>query len=569
MSSRRKEFKFNDDSFSRRDAQKKMQRANHQDPRLKDLHAQYRNGHISRREFLRVAAFLGYATLAGVYGHQLVSPRRTMAAIYGDKLRIAGLLPRVLYPSVLRPQATNQALRQVFEYLTDTDSHNHTHPKLLERWEVSQDLQIWTLHLRKNVFFNNGQAFTSDDVVFSMNQWLDEKNHTPMKSILGDYLATTNIEQVDAHRIKLYLNRPEVAVPQHLSHPSALILNHRTFEGDILAAPHGTGPFRIDTFEDNIRCLLKRRYDYWQPGLPYLNQIEFLDLGRNLTSRASALKNRSVDLIDLSDIDSTQAYGVLKSQRTIQLTPVVTAKANVLRMRVDRTPWTDNRVRKALKLCQHREKIRHLAHLGQGTLANDFHVSPAHQEYCQKTLHKFDPRRAKLLLEEAGYPQGLDVHLTIPEGRSDIKTHALVIQGDAARAGFRIHLQEISTHEYHRNRTNFDLAITPWPHFSMGITALQLSMQMDTEGLPGPRNETRWHDEEFSQLLSRAALTLDANERQKIFCKLGEIQMNRGAIGIAYWQNSWIAANKRVQNIQPHPNDHLHLTRVWLKPKRR
>jgi len=545
-----------------------MQKKYHRNPRLNGLYTQFRKGQFSRREFLRIAALLGHTTFAGIYGLQLINPRQARAVIYGDKLRVAGLLPRVQYPSVLRPQATNQALRQVFEYLTYTDSNNHTHPFLLERWKVSADLKTWSLYLRKRVFFNNGQALTAEDVVFSIEQWLNKSNHAPMKSILGDYLTLTNIEKVDAYQIKLHLNRPEIAVPEHLSHPSALILNHRTFEGDILAAPHGTGPFRIDTFEENIRCLLKRRYDYWQPGLPYLNEIEFLDLGRNLTSRASALKNRSVDLIDLSDLDSTRAYGVLKSQRTIQLTPVVSAKANVLRMRVDRSPWMDNRVRRALKLCQHRQKIRQLVHQGQGTLANDFHVSPAHQEYCRKAPQKFDPRRAKLLLEEAGYPEGLDAHLTIPEGRPDILSHALVIQGDAARAGFRIHLQELTAHEYHRNRTEFDLAITPWPHFAMGISALQLSMRMETEDLPGPWNETRWQDEEFFQLLSRAALTLNADERQKIFCKLEEIQVSRGAIGIAYWQNSWIASNKRVQNIQPHPNDHLHLTRVWLKPKR-
>ncbi len=546
-----------------------MQRDYHQDSRFKALLAQYLNDQISRREFLRTAALLGYSAFIAICGLQLVRPNRVRAAVYGDKLRIAGLLPRIAHPSLLRPRATTQALRQVFEHLTYTDADNRTHPFLLEKWEVSEDLQIWSLYLRKNIFFNNGQALTADDVVFSFNQWLNGHGNAPMKSILGDYLSITNIERVDAYHIRLYLSRPEIAVPEHMSHPSALILNHRTFEGDILAAPHGTGPFRIDSFEENIRCLLKRRYDYWQPGLPYLNEIEFLDLGRNLTSRASALKNRSVDLIDLSDLDSTQVYGTLKSQRNIQLTPVVTAKANVLRVRVDRTPWTDNRVRKALKHCQHREKIRHLAHMGQGTLANDFHVSPAHQEFCQKTYHKFDPRRAKLLLEEAGYPEGLDVHLTIPEQRSDIRTHALIIQSDAARAGFRIHLQEVAAHEYYRNRTEFDLAITPWPHYSMGITALKLSMQTDTEGLPGPWNETRWYDEEFSQLLSQAALTLDSVERKKIFCKLEEIQMNRGAIGIAYWQNSWIAAHKRVMNIQPHPNDHLVLTQVWLKPKRK
>ena len=103
----------------------------------------------------------------------------------------------------------------------------------------------------------------------------------------------------------------------------------------------------------------------------------------------------------------------------------------------------------------------------------------------------------------------------------------------------------------------------------MGITALKLSTHMDTDGMPGPWNETRWSDEEFSQLLAQADLTLDAGERKRIFCKLEEIQMNRGAIGIAYWQNGWVACHKRVQNILPHPNDHLLLSRVWVKPKRK
>ena len=545
-----------------------MQRKHRTHPLIGHLWSDHKNGKLSRREFLRFSALLGLATTTASHLIHWATPDQAMGADYGRKLRIAGLLPETGHPARLLSIPASQVLRQVAEYLTYTDENNITHPFLLDRWVASDDLKIWSLHLKKNIFFNNGQAFTADDVIFSIEQWLNPSINSPMKAILGDSLAPSGIAKINPHQVVLYLSRPELELPEKLFHPSAMILNHRTFEGDFMQAPHGTGPFRIEKFEKNIRCLLKRRYDYWQPGLPFLNEIEFLDLGRNVSSRITALKSGTVDLIDLSDTGGSDVYGTLKNDRNIHLTPVPTARTNVLRMRVDREPWHDNRVRRALKLCQHRDKIRYLAHNDQGTIGNDFQVCPTHPEYCKKKTTKFDPRRAKALLEEAGYENGLDIHLTIAEGKPDIKTQALVLQNDAARAGFRIHLQEVPAHEYHRNRTMFDLGITPWAHYPLGVTALTLASAVDEQGNPGPWNETRWVNEEFSQLLHQAGNTLNVLERKAIFCKLEEIQMNQGAVGIPYWQNSYIASRKQVQNIQAHPNDYLLLNKVWLKPEK-
>ena len=114
----------------------------------------------------------------------------------------------------------------------------------------------------------------------------------------------------------------------------------------------------------------------------------------------------------------------------------------------------------------------------------------------------------------------------------------------------------------------FDLGITPWDHTPLGVTALKLASEVDAYGNPGPWNETRWVNEEFSQLLHQAGNTLEVLERKAIFCKLEEIQMNQGAIGIPCWQNSWVASQKRVQNIQPHPNDYLLLSKVWIAPEK-
>jgi peptide/nickel transport system substrate-binding protein len=386
-----------------------------------------------------------------------------------------------------------------------------------------------------------------------------------VRSVLGAYLEPFNIEKIDSYQIRLYLSRPEIALPEHLSHYSAVILNHRTFEGDFLRAPHGTGPFTIEVFEENGRCLLTKRNTYWRPGLPFLNQLDFMNVGWDISSRAAALAAGKIHMIDPGDTNDFEVYENLRSNRNIELGPVLTAKADVIRMRVDREPWSDNLVRRALRLCQHREKILLLANLGQGVVGHDCHVCPSHPEYCPKKIPKYDPLRARSLLEEAGYPQGLDVHLTIGDGRPEITRLAQVLQKDAARAGFRIHIQEISDRNYLDNWTTFDFGITSWPHQSLGIQALNLAYASDAEGNPRSWNETCWVDEEFQLLLDEANRTIDVGERKKIFCRLEEIQMNRGSIGISCWHNSWIAFDKTVQGLLPHPHSYLILDKVWIK----
>ena len=143
------------------------------------------------------------------------------------------------------------------EYLTYTDGDNVTHPYLLENWEASADLKTWTLNLRKGIKFNNGDEFTADDVVFTMNQWLNKDVGSSMMGMIGPYLDNTGIEKTSKYQVKLHLKTAEIAVPEHLFHYPAMILNSRTFQGDFIKAPHGTGPYVIDQYVEGERCLLK------------------------------------------------------------------------------------------------------------------------------------------------------------------------------------------------------------------------------------------------------------------------------------------------------------------------
>jgi peptide/nickel transport system substrate-binding protein len=543
-------------------------------PYVPELIDQYENGKLTRREFLRHAALLGVSVSAASSLIGLTLPKAVSAARVqrGGTLRVSAAVQKVTHPAQFSWINPANQLRQVAEYLTLTDNNNITHPYLLRNWAASEDLKTWTLNLRQAIKFNNGDEFTSDDVVFTMNQWLNKDVGSSLLGMVGSYLSPTGIEKTDKYQVKLHLNKPEIAVPEHLFHYPALVLNHRTFEGDFVKRPHGTGPYMLEVYREGERCVVKRRNDYWQKGddgkpLPYMDAMEFIDMGTEMAPQIAAIKAGEIDMIDLSDAGGTDVYQALKDDPNINVMPSTTGQTRLLRMRVDLKPWSDNRVRMALKLCQHREKILALAYFGQGIQGQDFHVYPKHPEYCQKPIPKYDPQRAKQLLKEAGYPRGLDVNLAVGSGWTDIVRYAEVLKQDAAPATIRVNIQTMPTSQYWEKWTEVDLGITPWTHRPLGTMVLNLAYIADDEGKPVPWNETRWVDREFSQLLEKANGTLNVDERRKIFCKLEEIQMTRGSIGIAWWRNVWMVTRKPVQDAESHPTLYMLYNKVWLRKK--
>ncbi len=540
-------------------------------PAVLDLKSDMEKGKVTRREFIRYSSLLGLsaAAAASMAGFPWSGAAWSASVKRGGKLKIAAPVHKVTHPAQFSWIAPSNQLRQIAEYLTYTDGDNVTHPYLLENWTASDDLKTWTLNLRKGVKFNNGDSFTADDVVFTMNQWLDESVGSSMLGMIGDYIDQTGIEKVSDHQVKLHLKRAEIGIPEHLFHYPALVLNHRTFEGDFIKAPHGTGPYLLESYREGEQCVIKRRKDYWKTGadgknLPYLDETVFIDMGTEMAPMIAAIQSGDIDIIDFSDISATEAYQALKDDKNVNVSPSTTNQTRVLRMRVDLKPWTDNRVRTALKLCQHREKILALAYFGQGVQGQDVHVSPKHPEYCPIDTPKYNPEKAKQLLKEAGYPNGVNVDLAVGSGWKEIVRYAEILKEDAAPAGFKINIKTMPNSQYWEKWTEVALGITTWAHRPIGTMVLNLGYTADEDGKPAAWNETRWVDKEFSELLSRANGTLDIDKRRKIFCKLEKIQQDRGSIGNAFWINVWTITRKRVQGVKAHPSLYLKLDDAWV-----
>jgi peptide/nickel transport system substrate-binding protein len=237
-------------------------------PELKEL---YRQGRITRREFMRNACLLGMSFaaastfLTACGGDEEEEPETGGAAAgavkRGGTIRGSMQVIRIDHPARYSWVYDSNVTRHVCEYLTLTDGQNITHPYLLGKWEVSDDLLTWDLHLRQNVKWNNGDDFIADDVVFTMKEWL---NPDVGSSILGlmSYLQPTGIEKVDDHLVRLHLDTAEIAVPEHLFHYPAQVL-HRGFEGDIVAQPICTGPFTLEEYSVASLCHTSTRSSTW------------------------------------------------------------------------------------------------------------------------------------------------------------------------------------------------------------------------------------------------------------------------------------------------------------------
>ncbi len=543
---------------------------NKKHPYLDHLETQHKKGTISRREFIRLAACLGVGAGVGLTMPGLVKPALASAPKRGGVLKVAAQVLKATHPAQISWIMPSNIIRQVAEYLTYFGADNVVKPLLAESWEASDDLKTWTFNLRKGVKFNNGDLFTAKDVQFTIDQWLTKDVKSSILGLMGAYLDKSGVELVNDYQIKLHLKKPEIAVPVHFFHYPALILNHKTFEGNFLKAPHGTGPYTLEKYKEGEVAIVKARSDYWQKGadgkpLPYLDGMEFIDMGADMSPQIAALKSGAVHHIDNSDSPGPAVMQAVKDDPSVTVRPIPTGTTRVLRMTVDVKPFDNVKVRQAIKLCQHREKILALAYQGEGLQGQDTHVYPNHPEYCEIPTPKYDPAKAKKLLAEAGYPNGIDIELNVGSEWTDTVRYAEVLKQDSIPAGIRIKIKTQTVKQYYEKWTQFGFGITPWTHRPLGTMILNLAYVADDKGKPVAWNETHWVDEEFSKLLTQANGTVDVEERRKIFCKLETIQQERGSIGIAYWMNTWMSSAKKLQGIKAHPNLYMLFNGAYLE----
>lgn len=567
-----------EDTVDKPQVDKRQMEAIH--PAIPAAYEQLEQGRVSRREFLRFATLLGMSVgaasfVAACAGGGGAAPAATQApaaaattapaasAIKRGGVWTASMQLQLLdHPARLSWVEGANIVRQINEYLTETGTDNITRPYLLDKWTASDDVKTWDLFLKQGIKFNNGDELTADDVMFTFGEWLNPDVGSSMLGLLSYLTGMQDVEKVDDYHIRLHLNAANIGVPEHLFHYPAVIL-HRSFQGDIVKEPVGTGAFLLEEYAEGERAVFKRRADYWQMGedgqsLPYLDQLIYVSTDKD--AGVAALQSGQVDT--MYD-PRPQDFQVLKDNANLAVYPASTAQALILRMRIDMAPWDDNRVRTALKLSQDRQKIMDLAYFGQGDLSIDAHVAPIHPDYCEQPIPAYDSAKAKALVEEYAKEKGLTLPLKVTLATKNDQNEPEIAQALkelAAPAGIEIELDITEPGGYWDRWTEVPLGITSWTHRPLGTMVLPLAY---TKESIGAWNETRWFDDEFETLLRQAEGTLDLEARRALMCQIEVIMQDRGPIGNSFWKKVWNITNKKFHNVVGHPTAYYLMNNVW------
>ncbi len=550
-----------------------------QHPYVPVLVDQFNRREVDRREFLRTASLLGVSASAAYGLAGLASPAQAQTTKpRGGTLRISTTVYDVKSPPTATSTAHPLIFAQVVEYLTKTGIDNVTRGHLLQSWQPSADLKVWTLKVRPGVKWHSGRAFTAKDIDWNLRRLLSDAVGSSVLGLMESYMlnridtGTVNaqgrkvfrhefwspkaIEVVDDLTLRLNLKAPQLAVPEHLGHYPAVMLYP---EENGVFGPNavGTGAFKLTEIQPGRRAVIEAVKGYWGEG-PWLDKVEFIDVGGAETAIANALVSKQVDGAFQVLPDS---FPVLKAQAHLKYFEATTADTVTTRMNVRQKPFDDARVRKAFRLAVDTQKVSDLTFGTFSTPAEHHHVSPIHPEYAKLPPFVRNVDLAKKLLADAGYPGGVDVEIVIQQNPPHHLRHASALQSMWKDAGIRASIKVVPNPQYWDVWLTAPLGSTVWAHRSLGVMNLSLAYRTGVAW-----NESAYANPQFDKLLDEAEGMPDPKARSAKMAEIQKLMQEDGPVVQTYWRKLFTFYDKRVIGFEMHPEYQVFCNELALQP---
>ncbi len=389
---------------------------------------------------------------------------------------------------------------------------------LAEELEPNSDATLWTLRCRSGVTFHNGKELTAEDLIYTFQETLNPKSPGEGAAALHA-LQVKDMKKIDKHTISLPFSRPLGTLTQVLS---TNIAPYAIPVGFDVKKPVGTGPFKYKSFTPGEESVFERNADYWEAGLPYADSLVITDYS-DATSQADALISGEANLISglSTEVEPTIRGGGKK------LLISEGGGWNPFTMRVDREPFSDVRVRQAMRYIVNRHEMREAVFEGLGTIGNDIFGIWA-EEYDHDIPQRVqDVDKAKSLLKAAGH-EHLTVQLVTSDIAQGVVEMATVFAEQASAAGVKVNINNVDDF-FGPNYLKWVFAQDYWDY------NYYLPQVADATLPTAPYNECHFDDPHYTKLYSEAVATTDETKRIAIAHEMQLIDYNTGGYIIPFF----------------------------------
>ncbi len=439
----------------------------------------------------------------------------------------------------ISPQRFYEINQTVYSRLVRQDDGGKPGPDLALDWSTTPDAKEWTFTLRQGVTFHNGNAFTAEDVVFSLMRTQSETIDSPTKGVMG---IIDTVEALDDHTVVVKLKDTHADFPLLVMDYRIRMLDAETCGNDLDALCEsgiGTGPFMIETY-DPLTTTTLTRFDGYYGGPAGVEKLEIVALA-DQDARVAALQAGQIDLVD--SISGEQAP-IFANNPAFELQSVPTGRWVGMVMNTTMAPFDDARVRKAIRMTADRDALGKLVYGTGGYVVTCDHPVWSGDQYRADIDCPRDIDGAKALLAEAGYADGLSVELFVSDISEGAVRMAEVLQNQAKDAGIDIELVMAPSDGYWS-----DVWMTE-PFVATGWSQRPADQILNEAYRGGVAwNETAWNDPEFDAALDAARSELDFDKRKALYADLQRTLWNEGGSFIPVHLNQTRVISSRLSGL--------------------
>ena len=357
-----------------------------------------------------------------------------------EQPRKGGVL-RVVMPANLSstdPMAGNAGydhpmLYAMFDTLIEWDYDALTaKPGLAKAWKYI-DPKTLVLDLEAGVKFHDGTPLDAAAVKFN----LDRSRGDQRSNVKIDLASINSVDVTGPLQVTLKLKQPDTALVLILSDRAGMMFSPKAAQSLGAGANRtavGSGPWKFVSWTDDEKVVVARNEAYWRPNKPHLDGIEFYIMREGATALRSVMSGQNDFVYNMA----TRQKAVAERQKGVRAISNTTLYVHMFYLNLARPPLNDVRVRRAMNLAIDRDAFNKVTQAGIGEPATSL-LPKAHWAH-DPTLgefYRYDPAQARKLLTEAGFPDGVELHIIGWTDQNSIQRQELLID-QMGKAGFRL-----------------------------------------------------------------------------------------------------------------------------------